>query len=151
MTLEYKRILVAIDGSHEAEWAFQKSLEITKRNNAVLNLIYVVDTRSFTAMTKRVPNIDDQVFEYGKVLLNNYKEEALAAGISDVNVFVVPGSPNKVISRDYAKQVEADLIICGAQGLNAIEHYILGSVSQHIVTSSPCDVLVVRQLEKTEK
>ena len=45
---------------------------------------------------------------------------------------------------------EADLVVCGAQGLNAFEHYVMGSVSQHIVRNSPCDVLVVRR-EKSEK
>ncbi|WP_142829671.1 universal stress protein [Planococcus soli] len=150
MAMEYKHILTAVDGSREAEWALKKSVQIAKRDNAVLNLIYVVDTRSFTAMTKRVPDMNDEVFEYGNQLLNKYKEEAAAAGVSEVNVFVVPGSPNKVISRDYAKQVDADLIVCGAQGLNAVEHYLLGSVSQHIVSSSPCDVLVVRR-EKAEE
>lgn len=149
MSLEYKQILVAVDGSKEAEWAFKKSIEITKRNDAVLNLIHVVDTRSFTAMTKRVPSMDDQIFDYGKKLLDQYQKEAQAAGIPEVNVFVVPGSPNKVISRDYAKKLDADLIVCGAQGLNAFEHYLLGSVSQHIVSTSPCDVLVVRK-EKSE-
>ncbi|MGH2318016.1 universal stress protein [Planococcus sp. SE5232] len=144
MTLAYKRILTAIDGSHEADWAFKKSVEITKQNNAVLNLLYVVDTRSFTVMTKHVPDMDEEVFEFGKTMLDKYKEQALAAGIPEVNVYVAPGSPNKVISRDFSKRVEADLIVCGAQGLNAVDHYLMGSVSQHIVRSSPCDVLVVR-------
>lgn len=144
MTLEYKHILTAVDGSPEAEAAFKKSVQIAKRDNAELNLIYVVDTRSFTAMTKRVPDKNDDVFDYGIQLLDDYKKEAVAAGIPEVNEFVVPGSPNKVITRDYAKQVDADLIVCGAQGLNAVEHILMGSVSQHIVSSSPCDVLVVR-------
>lgn len=153
MTIEYNRILVAVDGSHEAELALKKAIALAKRNDAVLNLLHVVDTRSYTTMTKRVPDIDDEVFEDGKTLLEKYKKEALAAGISEVNVFVTPGSPKKVISRDYAKRVEADLIVCGAQGLNAFEHYLMGSVSQHIVSSSPCDVLVVRRdkSENTEK
>ncbi|MCH4826333.1 universal stress protein [Planococcus halocryophilus] len=151
MTLKYKRILVAIDGSQEAEWAFKKSIEIAKRNEAALNLIYVVDTRSYSAMTKSVPDPEDRIFDHGKELLNNYKKDALAAGIASIHVYVVPGSPDKVISRDYAKRLDIDLIVCGAQGLNAIEQYILGSVSQHIVSSSPCDVLVVRREQKTEE
>ena len=145
MTLEYNQILVAIDGSKEAQWAFKKSIEIAKRNEAVLNLIHVVDTRSFTAMTKRVPGPDDAIFSDGKKVLEKYKEEAQAAGLQEVNVFVVPGSPKKVIAHDYAKKLDADLIICGAQGLNAFQHFLMGSVSQHIVTASPVDVLVVRR------
>lgn len=151
MTLEYNQILVAIDGSKEAEWAFRKSIQIAKRNDAVLNLIHVVDTRSYTAMTKQIPGIDDEVFEYGKKLLDTYKKEAEATGLPEVNAFVAPGSPKKVISRDYARQLDADLIICGAQGLNAFQQLLMGSVSQHIVSQSLCDVLVVRrQLSEKE-
>lgn len=145
MTLEYKQILVAIDGSKEAKWAFKKSIEIAKRNKAVLNLIHVVDTRSYTAMTKHIPDMDDAIFADGKKVLEKYKKEAEAAGLPEVNIFVAPGSPKKVISHDYAKKLDADLIICGAQGLNAFQQFMMGSVSQHIVSNSPCDVLVVRR------
>ncbi|MDN7247187.1 universal stress protein [Planococcus shenhongbingii] len=147
MTFEYKNILAAVDGSNEAKRAFETSVGIAKRNNAILNLIYVVDTRSYTAMTKRVPSIDDRVFTHGRELLDNYKKEAQAAGLPEVNIIVAPGSPHKVISREYAKRVNADLIVCGAQGMNAVEHFLMGSVSEHIVRSSPCDVLVVRRSE----
>lgn len=150
MAFSYKNILAAVDGSNEADWAFKKSVAIALRNKSVLNLIYVVDTRAYSAMTKRVPDVDDRVFDYGRKLLDGYQKEALAAGIPEVNVFVVPGSPYKVISREYAKRVEADLIVCGAAGLNAIERYLMGSVSQHIVRSSRCDVLVVRTAEGAE-
>ena len=151
MTLSYKRILAAVDGSDEAEWAFQKAAGIAKRNNAVLNLIYVVDTRSFTGVKLHEPDIEEQAFDYGKELLDSYKKEALAAGIAEVNVFVTAGSPKKSISRDYAKRVEADLIVCGASGLNAVERYLMGSVSHHIVRNSSCDVLVVRKTEAEPK
>ena len=150
MTLEYNRILVAVDGSHEAELAFNKAIDMAKQNKAILNLLHVVDTRAYTTMTKHVPDIDEEVFEDGKEILEKYKKEAQEAGVSEVNVFITPGSPKKVIAHDYAKRLEADLVVCGAQGLNAFEHYVMGSVSQHIVRNSPCDVLVVRR-EKSEK
>lgn len=152
MTLEYNQILAAIDGSQESEWAFKKSIELAKRHQAALNLIHVVDTRSYSAMTKRVPDVDDEVFAYGKRLLEKYQAEAQAAGLTDVKIFVTPGSPKKVISVDYANKLNADLIVCGAQGLNAFQKFVMGSVSQHIVSNSPCDVLVVRkdQVAKNE-
>lgn len=150
MGFVYKQILVAVDGSEEAKWAFRKSIGIAVRNNAVLNIIYVVDTRAYSVMTKRVPSIEDRVFAYGKELLENYKKEAEAAGVQHVNAIVTPGSPHKIIARDFAKRVEADLIVCGASGLNAVERYLMGSVSQNIVRSSHCDVLVVRTGETEE-
>ena len=34
--------------------------------------------------------------------------------------------------------------MCGTSGLNAVERFIVGSVSEAIVRHAPCDVLVVR-------
>ncbi|WP_298829080.1 universal stress protein [uncultured Planococcus sp.] len=144
MDLTYRHLLVAIDGSEEAGLAFNKSIGIAKRNNAVLNLIYVVDPRTYTAIKVHGPNDDQESFKFGKDLLERYQTEALAAGVENVNAIVTPGSPKKVIARDFANKVEADLIVCGASGMDAMERFMLGSVSQHIVRRSPCDVLVVR-------
>ena len=36
--LTYKNILIAVDGSHEAEWAFNKALDVAKRNDAQLSI-----------------------------------------------------------------------------------------------------------------
>lgn len=147
MEYVYKRILSAVDGSDAAELAFKKAAGIAERNNAVLTIIYVVDVRSFTALKVHEPEIEEQAFEFGRDLLDQYKKQAEAAGIKTVNVIVASGSPKKVITHEAAKQVEADLIVCGAVGMNAIEHYLIGSVSQHIVRSSSCDVLIVRTEE----
>lgn len=52
MANHYKSILVAVDGSKEAEYAFRKSIDVAKRNNdSILNIVNVIDTRSFEVMT----------------------------------------------------------------------------------------------------
>lgn len=144
MTLKYEQILVAVDGSKEAEWAFKKSVGIATRNNATLNLVNVIDTRSFAAIEAYDRSIADRAQKFAEDLLSDYKKEAIAAGVQNVNIVVDYGSPKTMISRDLAAKVHADLIICGATGLNAVERFLIGSVSEHIVRSAKCDVLVVR-------
>ena len=39
----------------------------------------------------------------------------------------------------------------GTSGLNAVERFIVGSVSESIVRHAPCDVLVVRTEEVTSR
>jgi len=39
----------------------------------------------------------------------------------------------------------ADLIVVGAQGLNAVQRFLLGSVSEKVMRLAPCSVLVVRE------
>lgn len=147
MTLSYKQILVAVDGSKEAEWAFKNSVAIAKRNDATLNLAHVIDTRSFAAIEAYDRSIAERAQNFAEELLNGYKKEAEAAGVSKVNIFVDYGSPKTMIAKDLAKKVEADLIICGATGLSTVERFLIGSVSEHIVRSAKCDVLVVRTEE----
>lgn len=148
MTLVYKQILVAVDGSKESEWAFKKAVAIADRNEATLNLINIIDTRSYAAVEAYDRSIAERAQKFAEELLNDYKVEAEKAGVQNVNVIVEYGSPKTMISRDISKKLQADLIICGATGLNAVERFLIGSVSENIVRSAKCDVLVVRTAEE---
>ena len=149
MTLVYKQILVAVDGSKESEWAFKKAVAIADRNEATLNLINIIDTRSYAAVEAYDRSIAERAQKFAEELLNDYKVEAEKAGVQNVNVIVEYGSPKTMISRDLSKKLQADLIICGATGLNAVERFLIGSVSENIVRSAKCDVLVVRTAEES--
>lgn len=51
----YKSIVVAVDGSKEAQYAFRKSIDVTKRNEgSTLNIVNVIDTRSFEAYDRSI-------------------------------------------------------------------------------------------------
>jgi nucleotide-binding universal stress UspA family protein len=145
MANHYKSIVVAVDGSKEAEYAFRKSIDVTKRNKgSKLNIVNVINTRSFEAYDRSSVERAEQRSEE---LLNGYKIQAESEGIENVNVVIKYGSPKNTITKEFANVVEADLIICGATGLNAVELFLLGSVSEAIVRSANCDVLVIRTPE----
>lgn len=44
---------------------------------------------------------------------------------------------------DQERALQADLIVIGKHGRSAIEEFLLGSVTRHVLSSSKCDVLVV--------
>lgn len=144
MGLKYQNILVAIDGSKEAEWAFQKSIEIAKRNNAKLLLVHVIDTRTFSMVEAYDRTVAEKADVFVTELLENYQNLALDAGVPDVQYEIEFGSPKVRIPKDIAKKHNVDLIICGATGMNAVERFFIGSVSEHITRYAPCDVLVIR-------
>lgn len=144
MGLKYQNILVAIDGSKEAEWAFKKSIEIAKRNNTKLLLAHVIDTRTFAMVEAYDRTIGEKADIFATELLKDYQDQAIEAGVSDVQYEIEFGSPKVRIPKDIAKKHNVDLIICGATGMNAVERFFIGSVSEHITRYAPCDVLVVR-------
>ncbi|MDR7000862.1 universal stress protein [Neobacillus niacini] len=144
MGLKYQTILVAIDGSKEAEWAFKKGIEIAKRNNSCLLLTHVIDTRTFAMVEAYDRSIAEKADTLASELLQEYQKIALAAGVTKVDYEIEFGSPKILIPKEMAKKHKVDLIICGATGMNAVERFFIGSVSEHITRYAPCDVLVVR-------
>ncbi len=148
METSYKNILVAVDGSKQAEKAFKKAIQIAKQNDAKLTIINVIDTRTFGSIEAYDATIANRASAYAEELLSDYQKEAEKEGLTDVDVMIKHGSPKVIISRHAAKQVDADLIVCGATGLNAVERFLIGSVSENIVRSANVDVLVVRSNEE---
>jgi len=147
MNMVYEQILVAIDGSTEAEWAFKKALSIAKRNKARLILCNIIDTREvvLTAFgTPIEPSVIRLAEEFSQSLLLKYKKLALESGIQDIEPIIEFGSPKVKIAKEIAPNQKVDLIVCGATGVNAVERIFIGSVSEHILRYAKCDVLIVR-------
>ncbi|RDU36306.1 universal stress protein UspA [Neobacillus piezotolerans] len=144
MGTNYQKIMVAVDWSKEAELAFRKALGIADRNQASLLLVHVIDTRTFAIVEAYDQAIADRADQYALDLLEKYRQQALDSGLSDVSFLVEFGSPKLMIPKEIARKHNIDLIICGATGLNAVERFLIGSVSEHISRHAPCDVLVVR-------
>ncbi|WP_249870051.1 universal stress protein [Oceanobacillus saliphilus] len=145
MANHYKSIVVAVDGSKEAEYAFRKSLDVAARNKgSVLNIVNVIDTLPFEPQERSVA---ERIQRDSEELLDGYKVQAVADGIENVQVLVEHGSPRSIITREISKKVSADLIICGATGIGAVQRFLIGSVSEAIVRSAECDVLVIRTPE----
>jgi nucleotide-binding universal stress UspA family protein len=149
--MTYKHILVAVDGSKEAEWAFKKTIEIAKRNDASLILSHIIDIRTVATIEAYDRTMMERAEKYAKELLENYKEQALAAGVKEVTADIEYGSPKVKIAKEVAPKYQVDLIVCGATGLNAVERFLIGSVSEHITRYAKCDVLVVRTEKELEK
>lgn len=151
MELDYKTILVAVDGSKDAERAFRKAVQIAKRNDGKLLLAHIIDTRAFATVgiyTYEFPLVDyDPTIvikyeNYARDLMEKYTKEADEAGVKDVNYIIQNGSPKELIC-DIANDNKVNLVICGATGLNAVERFLIGSVSEHITRHVKCDVLLV--------
>ena len=141
---EYEKILVPIDGSKEAKLAFDKAIEVAKRNHAKLVLAHVIDTRSLQTPTGFEGNFSDEIRKQAENLFAEYVEDAKAQNFTDVETVLEYGSPKVVISKQLTKDYGIDLIMMGATGLNAVERLFIGSVSEYVIRNASCDVLVVR-------
>ena len=140
----YKNIVIAVDGSEAAKKAFEKSVEIAKRNDARLIVAHVIDSRTFATAEAYDRTLSERAEEYAKEILDNYVENARSQGLTDLVRCIEYGSPKVKVPRDIAENFNADLIVCGATGMNAVERFLIGSVSESITRHAKCDVLVSR-------
>lgn len=144
MTIRYKTILVAVDGSDESKRAFRKAVLLAKDHEAKLLLVHIIETRTTVTMGHYNQTILADSEKYAISMLKEYKELAEKEGVHDVKEILDYGSPKVKIAKDVAREHHVDLIVAGATGLNAVEHFLIGSVSQHITRHAACDVLIVR-------
>ncbi len=66
---------VAVDGSDEAELAFKKAINVTKRNDAELLLLHVIDARAFQTMTSFDTMLAEQATDMAKESLAEYEKQ----------------------------------------------------------------------------
>ncbi|GEN45908.1 nucleotide-binding universal stress UspA family protein [Alkalibacillus filiformis] len=144
MAFEYHDIVIAVDGSKASEYAFLKAIDIAKRNHAKLIISHVVDTRVYSTIEAYDRSVSDRVQNDALELLRTYQTRAEEAGVENVVTDLEHGSPKVKIAKEVAPRHNADLIICGATGMNTVERFFIGSVSEHITRYSKVDVLVIR-------
>ncbi|EQC83682.1 universal stress protein UspA [Leuconostoc mesenteroides subsp. cremoris TIFN8] len=146
MTANYHRILVPMDGSKESEAALTRAIELTldAGDEGILSILNVIDTRAFQNVASFDDKMVEAVSDETRKSLEKYKAQAIEAGVKNVDYLIEYGSTKSLIAKDVPNEVNADLIVIGATGLNAVERLVIGSVTEFVTRSAKVDVLVVR-------
>lgn len=136
-----KRMLVGVDGSQYGLEAVKAAAKLAAERGiksvTLINVIPVaVSTLGPTPVAAPPEDIEAwEVFQQPKAIL---KETGIEA-----KLLLREGDPAYEIVQ--AAQTESyDLIVVGHRGLSPIKAFLLGSVSNRVVTHAPCSVLVVR-------
>lgn len=140
----YQRILVAVDGSDQADRAFQKALELAGKYEAALGIASVVDLRSFSPNISYDGSLEERAKEKARSRVAGYRDRAEAANVKEIVTYVESGNPKTILAKEILEEFEADLIVAGATGLNKVEKIVLGSISTYILAHSGVDTLIAR-------
>lgn len=149
---QYHRIIVGVDGSKQADRAIQKAIAAARRNEATLYIVNVLNLGKLIGLgtaelgfgSVNPEALDDVKFRTER-LVAKYRDQALAAGVSQVEMHVTYGNPKLELAKHMPQLFDADLIVLGATGANVVERMMLGSNASYVVANAPCDVLIVRQ------
>lgn len=142
-------ILIAIDGSEQADLAFQFYVNHLHQTGNVLLLVHAAEPpliNSSQAVMLSQP-VWDQLLEGEKkkvkALEESYADKMRTHNLTGKIKAIFSGKPGEVIV-DMALEEKAGMIVMGTRGLGTIRRTIMGSVSDYVVHHAHCPVVVCR-------
>lgn len=134
------RILLASDGSRDAEMAARAAIDLADQSGAELHLVYVGEAPPY-------PN-PEHYEAMARERLDELVGEVTGAGgnVAEAHLRIGPraGKEAEHIT-DLAEELGADLVVVGSRGVGGLRRALMGSVSESVVRHAHCPVLVTRR------
>jgi nucleotide-binding universal stress UspA family protein len=152
MSIFPTKILLATDGSEEAQLAFASAADLSEKTDSELHVVYVghmplVSYESPGAITLD-PDLSGRMQEDAEQeARRKLDEQVRQVGKTDGEVAEMHarvGRPDAEIV-GLADELGAGLIVLGSRGLGTLRRALMGSVSDSVVRHAHCPVLVVRE------
>ena len=147
-----ERIVVPFDFSKDSEWALEVAKNLaTTYVGCQIDLVHV----SAPPIAPGGYGIPVAVSTY--VDVPREMKKALAHRVSSLGELEVPIEPHVLQGSaawriaEFAEEKGADLIVMGSHGLSGLSRFLLGSVSERVVRSAHCPVLVLRRPAEAEE
>lgn len=141
--MEFRRVLVPLDGSVESESALTTALSLIGNTKAKLFLLHVLDTQRLTSEYS-VVSFDSTLEELqseAQRYLDVKSREVKSAGLS-VQTFVSTGSiPEQIVS--LARECAAELIVMTSDQSSGLRSWFGGGLAANVMRRSPLPVLVL--------
>lgn len=143
------KILLAIDGSPCSDVAVQ---EVARRPWPAGSSVKVLTTyeipvaptpESWALPANYIEEMDVALRKQAQTIVDRAVETLKPNKSIAVDASLVPGPP-RIVILDEAEDWRADLIVLGSHGYSAWKRFLLGSVSQAVVSHAKCSVEVVR-------
>jgi nucleotide-binding universal stress UspA family protein len=141
------KMLLATDGSEEAELATRAAVAMAERTDFELHVVYVEPLPDFMKNSDGTPGYDRELYE----MIEEKARETLrkltwrvkvAGGTVDEAHLRMGGVAEEIVG--LADELDAGLVVVGSRGLGRIRRTLAGSVSESVFRHAHCPVMVVR-------
>lgn len=147
----YQRIMVPLDGSELAECVLPH-VEAIAKGCQVKEVAFVrvaesiddpKDAYSFVIPEEDKKRIEEGIIASAEKYLKEVTERDIFKGVNTSSKLIKGGAVADILA-DYAKKINADLIIIATHGQSGISRWIFGSVADRVLHSSAVPVFMVR-------
>ncbi len=137
-----KKILVAVDGSEYSDLVVDEAIEFVKVVDGTIILVYCHKKFPSSMAQPYQEDVISHIVSEAEKVVNPFLKKIKAAAVS-VEDRIMEEPAGSAIS-DIARIEKCDLIIMGSRGLTNLASLIVGSVTNRVLQTAPCSVLVVR-------
>jgi nucleotide-binding universal stress UspA family protein len=153
MSIFPTRILLATDGSEQADLAALRAVELTESTDSELHVVHVgvlpTFLESYPGTLGYYGKLYNQIEEESRQLLRELSWRVKVVGGTVAGSHIRMGVVDLEVVA-LAKELGADLIVMGCRGHGGIRRALEGSISDAVIRHAPCPVLVVRSHESAE-
>ena len=153
MSIFPTKILLATDGSEEAELAAARAVELSQRTDSELHVVHVglapILLAGYPGTLGYDRKLYEQIEEEAQELLREQCWRVKVAGGTVAGSHFRMGTVDLEIVA-LAKEIGAGLIVMGCRGHRGVRRAIEGSISDAVIRHAPCPVLVVPSHERAE-
>ena len=150
MSIFPTKILLATDGSKEAQLAFASAADLSEKTGSELHVVYV-GHMPLVAEAPSTSILDPDLWrrmhedaeQEARTMLDELVQRVGKTGDEVAGVHGRLGRPDAEIV-GLADELGAGLIVLGSRGLGPLRRALMGSVSDSVVRHAHCPVLVVR-------
>lgn len=139
----YRRIVVAVDFSDASRQALDTALEMFPE--AEVTVVYTLPSRFDPILAESGLFAEELDSDRGRRLevAADRMAEFVHGRDQDIRTLILDGPTLETID-EAVRRRNADLLVAGSRGATATRMVLLGTVTEGLLWSAPCDVLVVR-------
>jgi nucleotide-binding universal stress UspA family protein len=156
-TVNFKKIMIATDGSTCSMLAADKGIELARLSKGTVYAVYVVSTAYLSPMNRDYFSssglntyyepiyepMHEAMTKQGQQAVDHVKGLGEMKGIN-VEPVLLEGNPSEELIR-YAEEKQMDIVIMGTIGKKGLDRLLLGSVTGNLVRHSKVPVMVIRE------
>ena len=149
--MQITRILVPTDFSAHGDAALQYALELARRFNAAVHLLYVVED-PLAAGVWSSEIYTAEIAELQVTLVRDAEKRLRASVPADAGTVTceVRRGPAAKQILEAARESGSDLIVMGTRGRTGLAHALMGSVAEKVVRLAACPVLTLHAQEASD-
>eukprot|EP00457_Paulinella_chromatophora_P019453 gb/GEZN01021130.1/.p1 GENE.gb/GEZN01021130.1/~~gb/GEZN01021130.1/.p1 ORF type:complete len:164 (-),score=8.31 gb/GEZN01021130.1/:109-600(-) len=155
-----KRFMVTVDGSAQAQRAFNTAVEGASKKD-VIHVVHSVEPLLIVPMMplstgdwvvaqpnepreRAIASMHETLAGRGSDILDGFMRQCSAKGLTCKKTLLNTYHPREALVK-YATENEIDTMYVGSRGLGPVKGLLLGSFSHYLVSHAPCNIMVVKE------